>query len=1017
MVEKKKGNGAASGPGRQDFHLQFVTVPTADTPGTGMTMNFDRESYFFGQLSEGFQRACIQRGVGMRKMGKFFLTGQTDWNTYGGLLGQILSLADVNARIEDNNPEGTTRDRLHIHTAPKGLHVFACARRFIFRTSMPLTVHENKGLEFKWQDEPTYSDENIRVWSIPLRAENPGLSSTNTTMNGANDHPTFNSPSPAVEQDQSFRKKVVSDMFESDWRRDKLFERPFQEVKMPATIWLRNSETKELQGTRCVSHDDAPHITPEQIVLVRDPWPASLVGELPDASSLPSGVSMSYIVKGYDQRGTFDPTKAKSLGIKPGPIYRELSEGGTHILEDGTVVTSEMVMGPVREGKGIAFFDLPTRSYLSSLQEVLNTRPEAMFEGISAMVWILGPGVSSGQVFDNILTSLPTFKHIVSDVDQLPNPPAFESVALSTLWPARVAPAHFPAIKYSNTAPYRSQKSVSATIYTSPLTDGQGISLAKAGVKVTVQPRYSVDESEAPPPFGVEHIADEKLAQTLKTLQVSQKQSSPLSMKINEPEIVTLGTGSAMPSKYRNVSATLLRMPGDQGNYLFDCGENTFGQLQRTYSAAELEGVLRNLRGIWISHLHADHHLGTIGVLQGRAKAFGNTAPKTDRTIYLVSEPNMLDFIREYASVEPSLLTKTGLVPIVCSQNEGTSLNGEPFDFESTNSAIRNIKSVRVSHCAGAQAVSMTFKDGFKISYSGDCRPSGHFCRIGRDSDVLIHEATFDNDMEGDAIAKRHCTTAEALGVAMNMRAKNVVLTHFSQRYHKIPNFGNVKLPNEMRFEEVNVAEEEEEGPVDDGVLPSSTAAVSQSSPNQRVPTTTTWTPHQPRKSANQLNIAVAFDYMRFKVSEIAGLKEFYPRIQSLFDQQARQAIAEREERTKKMEEETERKKLKAFGGSGGGAQKNLKKESRKEKRERSRERASAAQNGENPHHHEVDEMVRAESLQTQHISKNALKRQAKQEATMEKVTGKRRRSQGRGEDGALREGDGEAEAVQTTSL
>ena len=95
----------------------------------------------------------------------------------------------------------------------------------------------------------------------------------------------------------------------------------------------------------------------------------------------------------------------------------------------------------------------------------------------------------------------------------------------------------------------------------------------------------------------------------------------------------------------------------------------------------------------------------------------------------------------------------------------------------------------------------MTFPTGFKFSYSGDCRPSREFARIGNGSTVLLHEATFDDELQGDAIAKKHSTTREALGVGMAMGARRVILTHFSQRYQKIPvmedmGFMGVRLEN-----------------------------------------------------------------------------------------------------------------------------------------------------------------------------------------------------------------------------
>lgn len=43
---------------------------------------------------------------------------------------------------------------------------------------------------------------------------------------------------------------------------------------------------------------------------------------------------------------------------------------------------------------------------------------------------------------------------------------------------------------------------------------------------------------------------------------------------------------------------------------LLDCGEGTYGQIIRFYGAEESKEVFRKLKAIYISHLHADHHIG-----------------------------------------------------------------------------------------------------------------------------------------------------------------------------------------------------------------------------------------------------------------------------------------------------------------------------------------------------------------------------------------------------------------------
>lgn len=62
---------------------------------------------------------------------------------------------------------------------------------------------------------------------------------------------------------------------------------------------------------------------------------------------------------------------------------------------------------------------------------------------------------------------------------------------------------------------------------------------------------------------------------------------------------------------------------------------------------------------------------------------------------------------------------------------------------------------------------------------------------IGRDSDLLIHEATMEDELAHEAIAKMHSTTSQAIDVGKQMNAKSILLTHFSQRYAKLPRFND----------------------------------------------------------------------------------------------------------------------------------------------------------------------------------------------------------------------------------
>jgi len=77
--------------------------------------------------------------------------------------------------------------------------------------------------------------------------------------------------------------------------------------------------------------------------------------------------------------------------------------------------------------------------------------------------------------------------------------------------------------------------------------------------------------------------------------------------------------------------------------------------------------------------------------------------------------------------------------------------------------------------------------DGWSLVYSGDTRPCGRLISLGRGATVLIHEATFEDGKEAEAVAKRHSTVSEALAVSREMSVQRLILTHFSQRYPSAP--------------------------------------------------------------------------------------------------------------------------------------------------------------------------------------------------------------------------------------
>ena len=73
------------------------------------------------------------------------------------------------------------------------------------------------------------------------------------------------------------------------------------------------------------------------------------------------------------------------------------------------------------------------------------------------------------------------------------------------------------------------------------------------------------------------------------------------------------------------------------------------------------------------------------------------------------------------------------------------------------------------------------------LVYSGDTRPCPSITKLSRGADLLIHEATFTEDLRAEAIARGHSTAAEAARTALEAGVKRLALTHISPRHQETP--------------------------------------------------------------------------------------------------------------------------------------------------------------------------------------------------------------------------------------
>ncbi|KAF2221627.1 hypothetical protein BDZ85DRAFT_201711 [Elsinoe ampelina] len=973
-TEPEKMGGVRATPMKS--FLQYLTTPTSDTRGTTLLVHFDRKRYLFGSAGEGLQRAAIQQGAKVLKISEVFISGRTEWSNIGGLLGLVLVLADgvssataaaaeqIRAKVfGKSKQDDLTREEYDRKQAvylqklnkerqsltiygPGGLnYMLATARRFIFRTGMPLSAHEVPALSAERNTAETgpatflFKDDFIRVWGLHTAPTSGNETPRNERkrsheeMQDVQPNETTTSSLHEPESVLELARKVVFEMFSSDWRIDRLFSCPLDEVKLPAKIFVRNPVTKKIENYTGPLPGQ-PGCDPKEKVLIRSPWPGAVLSERLPAPP-PAKDSISYIVRTYPQRGKFDPKKALELGLKDKSKWSTLTMGESLQNDKGDTITPDMVLEPPKDATGFFVADLPSRDYVQPFLDQVSSLPSDIIDGVGAYCWILGKDVFEDATLQEFISSKSGLQHMVAAPGISQDRFSFDSAASATIKLSAIDPVRY-------RVPHIVEASKSQAL-------PQHVTLADRGQIFQLEPTNKLINDQVNVQLDVDTVLDnvvpEARVEADKAEAAMLEDQSALNdwmSKVVDPnaEVITIGTGSALPSKYRNVSGTLVRVPG-WGSILLDAGENTVGQLRRVYSPDEFAAVMRDLRCIWISHLHADHHLGTASVIKTWYQTVHNSVPAASLNpasplfnpvmhlnrspqLIVMSDSAMLHWLFEYSQLEDfgySHVVPIAVTPASGDLDRATLLNwfvppALPSDEPPLSPRIQRIRTrlapfslgfadvqaCHVRHCNNAMAVSVTLPSGFKLSYSGDCRPSGRFVEMGKGSTVLVHEATFDDELKNDAIAKRHSTTGEALMVGAQMGAKAVVLTHFSQRYAKVPVLEYEDGPDARAEEKVLEDDVDDDG--DDVAAP--TAADEDAEDEGKVGKATF------KLHANKdMKVCIAFDYMRVKVGDIAKMEKYVPALLALYEGEERKRA---EERTREREELERKAKEKGKG-------------------------------------------------------------------------------------------------------
>ncbi|ORY27828.1 hypothetical protein LY90DRAFT_513307 [Neocallimastix californiae] len=521
--------------------------------------------------------------------------------------------------------------------------------------------------------------------------------------------------------------------------------------------------------------------------------------------------SLCYICQGHPVPGKFDPQKAKALGVIPGKQFGLLSKGECVTTPNGKVVRPEQVKESDRISSIFIVIDCPSLDHIPSLIHQKSFQNPKVLRYTKNIIHILGdPAILKNSSYQSWMKQFSEdCNHIIVSSNYCSEHINFLSNSYMQYKLHQVDSQAFPLLYFSNEIKESLKSNTDLP---------KNIISACNNLQVHIEPKEHLDYSKVKENFNFQSIPikiTDKLKNNAESIHYLKsnidhwRQEHPFSTfsEATDIEIVTLGTGSALPSKYRNVSSTII-LSKRNGNILLDAGEGTFGQISRHFGPEKtLHDILPRIKMIFVSHIHADHHLGMMNLLSVMASLHRTS----DNPLYIIAPEKFNIWLEEYSVIQDiGLNTFIKVVPSYLLFNkfiDKYTSYSEILDYLN----MSNIETIPVMHVRGACAIVFDFKDcslehvssssssssskhnakpkPIRIAYSGDCRPNREFIRAGMGADVLIHESTFESELDYEAVKKFHCTINEACIVGRCMKVKFLLLTHFSQRYPKVPLF------------------------------------------------------------------------------------------------------------------------------------------------------------------------------------------------------------------------------------
>nr|XP_053646177.1 ribonuclease Z, mitochondrial-like isoform X1 [Cherax quadricarinatus] len=734
----------------------YLQVLGSGSPGSPRALYvFTEHARYLFNCGEGTQRLAHEHKVKLSMMEHILVTHKS-WENVGGLPGVLLTLQDTGV------PE------IFLHGPPGIDSLYYDTRNFMKLRDLSIEYKhyaENNGLF----GEGTHP---LIIRCVPLWEKNRETANEGNTVE-------LDAAEGALEE--------VEDLY--------AYEKP---------------------ATRKRPHQSNNHLTDQVVKRQRQ-----------EESFKCRKLAVAYICRPPPKAGTLKLENCLKAGVPAGPLLGELKRGQDVTLPNGNVVRAVDVTAPDDPGPVFIVVEAPTEDYLDSLLESSAFTPHQSSatceeDLAEVVVHFTPPKVLADPRYQEWMARFkPSTSHIVINSDS--SCMGSEAVHRIQYKLNHLSETVFPLLKDAS-IPIRDTNIVEDSEVKVNGSNAEVTSISSKNLFMQkkenscnsdsnshfiigpihqattlltyhIRPKKKLDISNGlvlhPETYLKECYEKENFENTL--LSFKAKLQAPLqedqncgNISENYPTIVFLGTGSCIPNKTRNISGILINI-SDTKTLLMDCGEGTYGQLVRLFGFDESEKILQKLSAVYISHLHADHHTGFIRLLLARKKSFHQAGLQKVPKLYLLAPPKIMTYLASYNANFESIVHDFTIIHNQRLCSDDFKLDQAMYNEICSCLDMKRIDMTYVIHCPNSFGVAWSHKDGWKLVYSGDTMPCKGLVNIGKNCDVLIHEATMEDELEEDARLKTHCTTSQAIQVGRDMNARYILLTHFSQRYAKVP--------------------------------------------------------------------------------------------------------------------------------------------------------------------------------------------------------------------------------------